>query len=126
MRRRPGQGMQFPPAKEKASGQDDTNRDGPNFLSEMDDENALDGQSQPHKPAAGPPNGGLKAWLQVLGSFFIYFNTWGKFNLDSPPPPRTTDSKHPSDIRTRNQRNLLSKRVRKRCTRNTWYTNMSA
>ena len=26
------------------------------------------------------PNGGLKAWLQVLGSFFVYFNTWGIVN----------------------------------------------
>lgn len=23
-----------------------------------------------------PPNGGLAAWLQVLGGFFVYFNTW--------------------------------------------------
>lgn len=23
------------------------------------------------------PNGGLDAWLQVLGGFFVYFNTWG-------------------------------------------------
>ena len=23
-----------------------------------------------------PPNGGLKAWLQVLGSFFLFFNSW--------------------------------------------------
>lgn len=23
-----------------------------------------------------PPNGGLLAWLQVLGSFFLYFNCW--------------------------------------------------
>ncbi|PSR80204.1 major facilitator superfamily domain-containing protein [Coniella lustricola] len=23
------------------------------------------------------PDGGLQAWLQVLGGFFIYFNTWG-------------------------------------------------
>jgi hypothetical protein len=22
------------------------------------------------------PNGGSKAWLQVLGAFFIFFNTW--------------------------------------------------
>ena len=22
------------------------------------------------------PNGGLRAWLQVLGVFFIFFNTW--------------------------------------------------
>jgi len=24
------------------------------------------------------PNRGLEAWLQVTGTFFIYFNTWGK------------------------------------------------
>ncbi len=23
-----------------------------------------------------PPNGGLSAWLQVLGSFFLFFNSW--------------------------------------------------
>jgi hypothetical protein len=22
------------------------------------------------------PNGGLRAWLQVLGVFFLFFNTW--------------------------------------------------
>lgn len=29
-------------------------------------------------PASLPraPDGGLQAWLQVLGGFFIYFNTW--------------------------------------------------
>ncbi|KAG7140528.1 MFS-type transporter eupM like protein [Verticillium longisporum] len=31
---------------------------------------------QPSKPPQCP-NKGLKAWLQVLGAFFIYFNTWG-------------------------------------------------
>lgn len=25
------------------------------------------------------PDGGLKAWLQVLGSFFLMFNTWCVF-----------------------------------------------
>ena len=25
------------------------------------------------------PNGGLRAWLQVLGTFFIFFNTWWAF-----------------------------------------------
>lgn len=25
----------------------------------------------------GPPNGGLEAWMQVFGAFFMYFNTWG-------------------------------------------------
>lgn len=27
-----------------------------------------------------PPNGGLEAWLQVLGAFFLYFNTWGELS----------------------------------------------
>ena len=27
-----------------------------------------------------PPNGGLSAWLQVLGSFMLFFNTWGLLN----------------------------------------------
>ncbi|KAL0938529.1 major facilitator superfamily transporter [Colletotrichum truncatum] len=26
---------------------------------------------------AGPPNGGLQAWVHILGSFLLYFNTWG-------------------------------------------------
>lgn len=26
----------------------------------------------------GLPDGGTTAWLQVLGAFFMYFNTWGK------------------------------------------------
>ena len=24
-----------------------------------------------------PPNGGTKAWLQVLGAWMLFFNTWG-------------------------------------------------
>lgn len=28
-----------------------------------------------------PPNGGVRAWLQVLGSFCLYFNTWGKLHI---------------------------------------------
>lgn len=27
-----------------------------------------------------PPNGGTRAWLQVLGAFFLNFNTWGLLN----------------------------------------------
>lgn len=36
-------------------------------------------ESAPKNTAApGPvPNGGLQAWLHVLGSFFLFFNTWG-------------------------------------------------
>ena len=29
---------------------------------------------------ASIPNGGLKAWLQVLGAFFLFFNTWYENN----------------------------------------------
>ena len=27
-------------------------------------------------PSSEAPNGGLSAWLQVAGAFFLYFNTW--------------------------------------------------
>lgn len=29
---------------------------------------------------ASIPNGGLRAWLQVLGAFFLFFNSWGIIN----------------------------------------------
>ncbi|CAG8929644.1 unnamed protein product [Penicillium salamii] len=37
------------------------------------------------KPASNvidssPPNGGTRAWFQVVGSFFLFFNTWGIIN----------------------------------------------
>jgi MFS family permease len=34
----------------------------------------------PSKEPSPPPNGGLIAWLQVLGGFFAYFNSWGIVN----------------------------------------------
>ncbi|KAF2171966.1 hypothetical protein M409DRAFT_50573 [Zasmidium cellare ATCC 36951] len=45
----------------------------------------LDPEKQPPPPAAtipqeGPPNGGTMAWLQVLGSWMLFFNTWGTLN----------------------------------------------
>lgn len=27
-----------------------------------------------------PPNGGFSAWLQVVGAFFLFFNSWGMVN----------------------------------------------
>lgn len=30
-----------------------------------------------------PPDGGFKAWLQVLGAFFLNFNTWYQINIFS-------------------------------------------
>jgi hypothetical protein len=35
--------------------------------------------SNAHLPPP-PPNGGLKAWLHVLGGFCLFFNTWGILN----------------------------------------------
>lgn len=35
---------------------------------------------QPPITPSPPPNGGLKAWLHVAGSFMLYFNTWGIMN----------------------------------------------
>lgn len=46
------------------------------------------------KPAPGPPNGGSRAWLQVLASFFIYFNTWGE--LVPSHPVSCCSSRHKS------------------------------
>ena len=45
-------------------------------------------QSTEEKPEASqappgpgpPPNGGLTAWMQVLGGFMLFFNTWGILN----------------------------------------------
>ncbi|KAJ0124262.1 major facilitator superfamily transporter [Diaporthe amygdali] len=36
-----------------------------------------DSSASETKPARTIPNGGLQAWLQVVGAFFLYFNTWG-------------------------------------------------
>jgi len=40
---------------------------------------AIEAQANISPPSPGdsrPPNGGLIAWLQVLGAFFCYFNSW--------------------------------------------------
>ena len=36
----------------------------------------LNKRSQAVTEPGPPPNGGLKAWQQVLGAFFLNFNTW--------------------------------------------------
>lgn len=39
-------------------------------------------QTNAPKPGPGPPpDGGLVAWLQVVGGFFLNFNTWYRFSL---------------------------------------------
>lgn len=49
------------------------------------DEKRIGTESKPAPSPAGPPggpppDGGLTAWLQVLGSYFLFFNTWGLLN----------------------------------------------
>jgi hypothetical protein len=34
----------------------------------------------PDSPGGLPPDGGLKAWLQVAAGFMLFFNTWGLLN----------------------------------------------
>ncbi|KAK2015003.1 major facilitator superfamily transporter [Colletotrichum eremochloae] len=44
----------------------------------VQDQNALsrDGAKQPPNPAA-KPDGGFVAWMQVVGGFILFFNSWG-------------------------------------------------
>ena len=49
-------------------------------------EPASSGLAAPHKleesMAVTPPDGGWRAWLQVAGGFFVFFNIWcGSFPL---------------------------------------------
>ncbi|KAL2172240.1 hypothetical protein VTG60DRAFT_6618 [Thermothelomyces hinnuleus] len=44
----------------------------------VDDTNPADTSAKPAEEL--PPDGGLRAWLQVLGSFFLFMNTWGLVN----------------------------------------------
>ena len=39
-------------------------------------ETELTKRSQGAPEPGPPPNGGLRAWQQVLGAFFLNFNTW--------------------------------------------------
>ncbi len=39
-----------------------------------------DATASDHGDTPGPPpNGGLQAWMQVAGSFFLFFNSWYVF-----------------------------------------------
>lgn len=49
-------------------------RDVDKFASKDEEEK---GPQPEAKDADEIPNGGLKAWLQVLGSFMLFFNTFG-------------------------------------------------
>jgi len=57
--------------------------DGDGHASSQKTPPATDGDTPAaHKPAGPPgppfsvPDGGLRAWLQVLGGFMLFFNTW--------------------------------------------------
>lgn len=39
-----------------------------------------DGPATASAATPGPPNGGTQAWIQVLCSFLLFFNTWGILN----------------------------------------------
>lgn len=38
-------------------------------------ENTIEAQIT-EKPIGPPPDGGFAAWLQVLGAFLLFFNSW--------------------------------------------------
>ncbi|KAL6251382.1 hypothetical protein RBB50_001591 [Rhinocladiella similis] len=44
------------------------------------DESAIPISNEKNDEPGPPPNGGFNAWLQVLGSFFLFFNCWGTVN----------------------------------------------
>ena len=37
---------------------------------------ATDSKTEKTSDPGPPPNGGFAAWLQVAGSFFLFFNAW--------------------------------------------------
>ena len=49
-------------------------------VSDVAQSDIKDGSTKAETPKAPPgaeiPNGGFKAWTQVVGSFFLYFNGW--------------------------------------------------
>jgi len=56
-----------------------------NFTDDKPVEKAIDAEGQQNVVATDqpkpdqlepPPNGGLVAWMQVVGSFFLFFNCW--------------------------------------------------
>lgn len=50
-------------------------------LGRDDEENAEKPAPPPGPPGiTSPPNGGTQAWLQVFGTFGVFFNTWGLLN----------------------------------------------
>ncbi|PSN67532.1 MFS general substrate transporter [Corynespora cassiicola Philippines] len=71
-----------------ATGHEDAQEKGQQLT--QDDDEIEDGREQPLEPVKSKqpsvnntssiPNGGLMAWLQVMGAFFLFFNSWGIIN----------------------------------------------
>lgn len=50
-------------------------------LSNHSEPSGVANEKAPVAPGPGPvPNGGTQAWLQVLGSWILFLNTWGTLN----------------------------------------------
>jgi hypothetical protein len=45
-------------------------------VEESDGEKVVPVQEAASQTPSPPPNGGLVAWLQVAGAFFLFFNSW--------------------------------------------------
>ena len=57
-------------------GRSATNAGQNNSLSSLSTKDSEQNKPIPEPGPGPPPNGGLTAWLQVLGAFFLNFNTW--------------------------------------------------
>jgi hypothetical protein len=61
----------------------------PDFQNEKEEPKAAPPARPPGPPGGPPPDGGLTAWLQVLGGYFLFMNTWGIINAYGMLPPCT-------------------------------------
>lgn len=57
----------------------------PGFHNEKEEPKAAPPVRPPGPPGGPPPDGGLTAWLQVLGGYFLFMNTWGIINAYGMP-----------------------------------------
>ena len=61
--------------------EDDANRPVEDQKAATGEREEIEGQPPaPSGPPGPPPDGGLVAWLQVVGGFSLFFNTWGLMN----------------------------------------------
>lgn len=77
-------GRDDPSLKEKATNADLSDKGEDTDFATEDASSTHARNEIPNAVASGhpgpPPNGGLQAWLHVLGGFFLFFNTWGILN----------------------------------------------